>query len=85
MNVQPSDIARTVAPYAAAGVGATVTVLERMTHSFVCAGTRYRFQPDTWIVVGWVPDERGQMQGPLLCVSDNCLRKVAGIEQGSSR
>lgn len=76
MNVQPTDMARIVAPYAAPGVGAVVTVVAPMTSDLHCGVNFYTYAPRTWIVQGWVRDERGRMQGPLLAVGDEFLRRI---------
>lgn len=76
MNVQPTDMARIVAPYAAPGVGAVVTVVAPMTDHLLCRCNLYAYSPHTWIVQGWVRDEHGRMQGPLLAVGDEFLRRI---------
>ncbi len=76
MNVQPGDMARVVAPYAAPGVGAVVSVVGPMTRDLVCGVNWYPATPNTWIVQGWVRDEQHRMQGPLLAVGDEFLRRI---------
>ena len=76
MNVQPGDMARIVAPYAAPGVGAVVSVVSPMTRELRCGVNWYFHTPNTWIVHGWVLDEQRRMQGPLLAVGDEFLRRI---------
>jgi hypothetical protein len=76
MNVQPGDMARVVAPYCEAGRGAIVSVLRPMLGAETFGTSSYAFQPDSWVVQGWVRDESGFPQGPQLVIFDNCLRRV---------
>lgn len=77
MNVQQTNLARVVAPYAQPGIGSIVTVLR-------VAAARERFGPDvyncsgapSWVVQGWVRGESGRTFGPLLCIADECLRPI---------
>ena len=76
MNVQPGDMARVVAPYCEPGQGAIVSVLRPMLQAEAFGALSYDFQPDSWVVQGWVRDEQGAVQGPILVIYDNCLRRV---------
>lgn len=76
MNVQPGNMARVVAPYAEAGRGAIVSVVRAMLGNERFGDSSYAFQPDCWVVQGWVRDEKGGMQGPMLVIFDTCLRRI---------
>jgi hypothetical protein len=77
MNVQPTFLARVVAPYAEPGIGTIVTVVR-------VAAAHEQFGPDSyncaatpsWVVQGWVRNESGRTFGPLLCIADECLRPI---------
>ncbi len=79
MNVQPGNLARVVAPYAEQGRGALVNVVRRAEPPREEFGSLRCAVPHdlvVWVVQGFVRDASGQMQGPLLCIFDHCLKRV---------
>lgn len=79
MNVQPGNLAKVVAPYEASGRGALVNVVRRAQWPSEILGTSIyavSLNQLVWVVQGFVRDEQGHMQGPLLCIFDHCLQRV---------
>lgn len=86
MNVQPTDLARVVAPYAVQGRGAIVTVVCAASDPhWICGQQFISDGRPAWVVTGFVRRADGFMQGPGLVILDECLRRIdpfTGADEG---